>query len=433
MFLPPSSQPQPCNLFNYTGIASSNVANVLVDCQHNDWNWITWYIAATNAANNYAAVITPLFPINQVPPANLNTPGGRDFSSSWTDKQGRRWLFGGNGYPFPSPLGKQVPGFLNDLWVFDESVGGWVPANVRTILPPNTTQFILDPTQLEFTNVATGAAPGSRWGSSSWTDTSGTLWLFGGQGFGNTPNQIDPVLLNDLWKCTPGASVDGNGAGTSSCPWVFVGGSTAGNQAGSYGSEGVANGSNIPGGRWAAATQTDSAGNVWLFGGQGVDSAGNTGLLSDLWKFSGGQWTWVAGSNLANVNGVYGTKGSGALANTPGGRQAGVLWVDPSGNVWLFGGFGLDSAGTGGPAGAILNDLWEFTGGQWVWVSGNNLANQTGTYGTQATNNLSTGAAANVPGSRSGRCRLERLQQQPLAFWRLGIWYNYHGPNWVPK
>jgi hypothetical protein len=84
------------------------------------------------------------------------------------------------------------------------------------------------------------------------------------------------------------------------------------------------------------------------------------------------------------------------------------MWADSSGNLWLFGGFGLDSAGTGSagppPAGAILNDLWEFniTTKQWVWVSGNNLANQTGTYTTQATSNLSTGAAANVPGSRWG-------------------------------
>ena len=69
-------------------------------------------------------------------------------------------------------------------------------------------------------------------------------------------------------------------------------------------------------------------------------------------------------------------------------------------NLWLFGGFGLDSVGTGGPEGAILNDLWEFKGGQWIWVSGGGatgLANQSGTYGTQT-----AAAAANVPGARWG-------------------------------
>jgi hypothetical protein len=110
----------------------------------------------------------------------------------------------------------------------------------------------------------------------------------------------------------------------------------------------------------------------------------------------------VAGSNLAGVNGVYGTKGS-PTGGAPGGRQAAVLWVDASGNVWLFGGFGFDATGTNAPEGAILNDLWEYTtAGQWVWVSGSNLANQTGTYGTQATSNQFTPSAGTVPGSRWG-------------------------------
>jgi galactose oxidase-like protein len=217
-------------------------------------------------------------------------------------------------------------------------------------------------------------------------------------------------LLNDVWKCTPGLSVDATGAGTSSCPWTFVGGSTAGDTTGVYGTQGAPGG--VPGGRWAAATTMDAAGHFWLFGGQGVDSAGTIGLLNDLWEYNpaANQWTWIgpATSIVANQNGSYGTEGTGTGTTAPGGRQAGVLWADTSGNIWLFGGFGLDSAGTGNagppPAGAILNDLWEFniTTKQWTWISGSNLANQTGTFGAQATGNLSTGAAADVPGSRWG-------------------------------
>jgi hypothetical protein len=414
MFLPPASQPQPCNLFNYTGIATANVSNVIVDCQHNDWNWISWYISNTSAANNYSAVTTPLIPVNALPPADLGTPGGRDFAATWTDKtvSGRKWLFGGLGFPYPSPYGKQVQGLLNDLWVYDPGEG-WIPANLPTIID-RAGDWVVEPGPLEATNVASGASPGSRWGSSSWSDTAGNLWLFGGQGYGSTPGQLDSVLLNDLWRCTPGASIDINGAGTSSCPWTFVGGSTTGNQSGSYGTQGVAGAAcgtspcNVPGGRWAAATATDASGNFWLFGGQGMDSTGKIGLLNDLWEYNAtaNQWTWTgtgpANSNLVNQNGNYGSQGAGTTATAPGGRQAGVLWVDTSNNVWLFGGFGLDSAGTGGPAGAILNDLWEFTGGQWVWVSGSKLANQTGTYGTQETNNLSPATPGSVPGSRWG-------------------------------
>ena len=127
-----------------------------------------------------------------------------------------------------------------------------------------------------------------------------------------------------------------------------------------------------------------------------------------------------------------------AGTTAPGGRQAAVLWADTSGNIWLFGGFGLDSAGTGNagppPAGAILNDLWEFniTTKQWTWVSGSNLANQTGTYGAEATSNLSTGAATDMSRIALGRRRLERCQQQSLVFRWLGIRHQYHGPDWIP-
>ncbi len=432
LFLPPSSQPQPCSLFNYTGIASGNVSNVIVDCQHNDWNWITWYVGKTNGANNYAAVTTPLFPKNVPPPPNLNTPGGRDFASTWTDTQGRRWLFGGNGFPYPSPLGAQLPGFLNDLWVFDEGAGGWVPANLPTMLPPLATQWIVDPTQLEATNAGTGAAPGSRWGSSSWTGSGGDLFLFGGQGFGST--FLDPVLLNDVWRCTPAAAtVDSNGAGTASCPWVLASGSTAGNTPGIYPAS--VGGAGTPGGRWAAATATDAAGNVWLFGGQGLDKSGATGLLNDLWMYNIGTntWTWEGPSTsiAANQTGIYPAAVGGASATTaPGGRQAAVLWVDSAGNVWLFGGFGLDSVPTGAsppPAGAILNDLWELPkagpmAGQWVWVAGSNTANQAGTYGTQAVATLITPPpAGNFPGARWGAVGWTD-SDAPNNLWLFGGW-----------
>jgi len=203
--------------------------------------------------------------------------------------------------------------------------------------------------------------------------------------------------------------VDATGAGTSSCPWTFVSGSAAGNAKGVYGTQGTPGGS--PGGRWAAATTTDLAGDVFIFGGQGLDSAGTVGLLNDLWEYTGGQWTWIgpSTSNTANHFGNYPTMvGTGNGTTAPGGRQHATLWVDSSGNIWLFGGFGLDSIGTGNggppPAGAILNDLWEYNKStqQWIWVSGNILANQTGVYGSQATSNLSAGAATSVPGSRWG-------------------------------
>jgi hypothetical protein len=114
-------------------------------------------------------------------------------------------------------------------------------------------------------------------------------------------------------------------------------------------------------------------------------------------------------SSAINQNGSYpSTPGTGSGTTAPGSRQAAVLWADSSGNIWLFGGFGLDSVGTGNagppPAGAILNDLWEFniSTKQWIWVSGANLANQTGTYNAQAIDNTSTPVTGSMPSSRWG-------------------------------
>lgn len=428
MFQLAHSQPQPCAIYFYTGIAIANVSDVLVDCEHNDWAWGSWFLNSTTGANNYASVTTPLFPANAPYSGDFSTPGGRDFAATWTDKFGRHWLFGGSGWPYPSPLGKQNFGLLNDLWVFDNSLnpqdntGGWLPANLQVYTNSTSVPIVfevrVDPLEgedyIQPTTPPLGTLPSARWGASSWTDAAtGDLYLFGGQ-------QADTGLLNDIWKCTPppfgvyaaplgfSTTVDPEGAGTTSCPWTFVSGPGV-NVTGNYGSQGVAGG--VPGGRWAAATTTDASGNVFIFGGQGVDSAGTIGLLNDLWEFSGGQWTWIgpSASKVANQNGVYpAAVGSGSGTTAPGGRQHATLWVDTSGNIWLFGGFGLDSIGTGNggppPSGAILNDLWEYnkSSQQWIWVSGNNLANQTGVYGSQATSNLSTGAATSVPGSRWG-------------------------------
>jgi hypothetical protein len=418
VFLPPTSQPQRCWPWYWTGIANGNISSVIIDCQHNDWNWISWETPETKTANNYAAVTTPLKTPNTLFGPNLGEPGGRDFAVAWTDKLGRKWLFGGLGYPYKITLPPNVipENLLNDLWVYDASLGGWVPANLPMYVNTGGS-WVVDPTPLKAQDVpgsygtlgtASGGAPGSRWGGSTWTDAGGNLWMFGGQGYDSTASQ-NSALLNDIWEWVPGTLDSHTGgwiAGTFTGQWIWQGGSNTGNQSGVYGTQGTAAAGNIPGGRWAAATVTDPTGNVWLFGGQGYDSAGKVGLLNDLWEYSptSKQWTWMgpSASNVANQNGSYGTLGTGSGTTAPGGRQHATLWADASGNIWLFGGFGFDSAGTGSPEGAILNDLWQFntTTKQWVWMSGGGttgIANQAGTYGTQT-----TAAAANVPGARWG-------------------------------
>jgi hypothetical protein len=110
-----------------------------------------------------------------------------------------------------------------------------------------------------------------------------------------------------------------------------------------------------------------------------------------------GQWTWMGGSSTANQLGVYGTKGTAAPGNIPGGRYGHIAWTDSaSGNLWLFGGFGYDSVPPTISLGD-LNDLWKYNIalGQWTWVSGANTQNQIGVYGTKGIANIN-----NVPGAR---------------------------------
>ena len=136
--------------------------------------------------------------------------------------------------------------------------------------------------------------------------------------------------------------------------WTWVGGSNTigvnGGQSGVYGTLGVPAAGNFPGSRTLPVSWTGKDGRLWLFGGGGYDSAGNNGDLNDLWVFnpSTNEWTWMAGSNTIGPNcdpnggqcgqsAVFGTLGTPALGNTPGGLSGASGWTDTSGNLWLFG------------------------------------------------------------------------------------------------
>jgi hypothetical protein len=155
-----------------------------------------------------------------------------------------------------------------------------------------------------------------------------------------------------------------------------VSGSNLINQVGNYGTLGTPAASNVPGARQASMSFIDGSGNFWVFGGFDLDSKGNPDALNDLWEFKAGQWTWMSGANVVNQTGVYGTQGVAASTNVPGARWSSGAWTDAGGNFWLFGGQGYDSIGNGS-----LNDVWEYKGGQWIWVKGPASVSQAGIYG----------------------------------------------------
>jgi len=187
--------------------------------------------------------------------------------------------------------------------------------------------------------------------------------------------------LNDLWEYSP-----------SSNQWTWVGGSSGTVATAVYGTKGMAAAANVPGGRYRAASWTDANGNFLLFGGQGNDSTNLIGWLNDMWEYSpsSGQWTWVSGSNVQGVTGVYGAKGVAAASNMPGGRAGAVVWTDASGNLWLYGGQATSINWAG--------DLWEYSppSGEWTWIGGSSSLDAPAVYGT-----LGAPAISNMPGARA--------------------------------
>ena len=365
----------------FTGIASLNVMGcngsgsgtpsnpTPTPAIHNQWTWV----GGPNVTEQGGIYGT------QGTAAPNNIPGAREQAVSWTDPSGVFWLFGGMGDDSSVPSnGTQtnvivVGSYLNDLWKYSGGQWTWMGgSNLANQPAVYGTQGTTAP----------GNIPGPRVGSASWTDSAGDLWLFGGGTYatiGNITYLNTVSYLNDLWKYSAGQ-------------WTWMGGSSTANQPGIYGTQGGAGPGNIPGGRLHAVSWTDSSGNFWLFGGLSVDSTGAKGNLNDLWNYSAGQWTWMAGSNLINQAGIYGTQGTAAPTNIPGSREQAFSWIDSSGNLWLFGGDGFDSQGTYG----FLNDLWRYSAGQWTWMNGSNTVYEAAVYGTQG-----TAAPANTPGARN--------------------------------
>ena len=264
-------------------------------------------------------------------PAASNVPGARFNSFSWTDNDGNFWLFGGRGYDSTTTIGD-----LNDLWRYDPGTNMWTwVSGSKVFEQPGVygTQGTPD----------TDNVPGARVKSISWIDNAGNLWLFGGYGYDNTTTI---GWLNDLWCYDPDTNM-----------WTWVSGSNTINQAGTYGTKGTADAANVPGARDLSVSWTDSAGNLWLFGGRGYDNAGGSSL-NDLWCYDPdtNMWTWVSGSNTINQAGTYGTKGTADAANVPGARGNSISWIDNAGNFWLLGGHGYVTTTSKGR----LNDLWRY-------------------------------------------------------------------------
>ena len=285
-----------------------------------------------------------------------NLPGGRFDAVSWTDSSGNFWLFGGTG---EDSTGSGGGGYLNDLWEFNLVTGEWTWESGSNIAGADGIYGTLGTPSISNT-------PGARDGSVSWVDSSGNLWLFGGE----LPNGAS----NDLWRFNPTTKA-----------WTWVSGSSTINASAVYGSLGVAAPNNVPGARFGADGWIDRDGNLWLFGGTSIVSTGAV-YLNDLWKFNPAseEWAWMNGSSTTNGSAVYGTLGVASSNTTPGvsfQQSATASWSDSSGDFWLFDG-----------------NIWKFspTTDQWTWISESGTAVVYGTKGTPSASNFPGGGAGSA-------------------------------------
>ena len=141
----------------------------------NQWVWVN--------GDNYPN-ITGSYGVKGVS-NSLNNPGSRSGSVSWIDASGNFYLFGGIGYDANGTVG-----FLNDLWKYNPSSNQWVwisGSNTSNINGIYGTMGVLSGSN----------SPGARYNAVSWSDGSGNLWLFGGNGY---PAAGSTGLLNDLWS-----------------------------------------------------------------------------------------------------------------------------------------------------------------------------------------------------------------------------------------
>lgn len=315
-------------LFGGFGFDSSGTTGDLNDMWVFDPTSLEWtWISGSNSRNQ-----SGVYGTKGVPDAD-NVPGARVRATSWTDGSGKFWVFGGVGSDAAGNIGD-----LNDLWKFDPVTKEWAwmgGSDVREQHGVYGTKGVASVLN----------QPGARDASAVWQGTDGKFYLFGGEGFDGIGGQGQ---LSDLWSLNP-----------ATLEWTWVSGNALVNQIGVYGTKGTASPSNVPGGNNGSCAWVDSSGRLWLFGGRGYDATGSLGYLGDLWKYdvAAGQWTWVFGNKTAFQQGHYGAKGKRYLSNIPGGRFHLMSWVGANGDLWLFGGTGIDGQGSID----YLNDVWKYT------------------------------------------------------------------------
>lgn len=171
------------------------------------------------------------------------------------------------------------------------------------------------------------------------------LFMFGGNILNKSTRHIATGFTSDMWRYD-----------VSTDTWHYITGRTQPGQPANYGRLGEVSSINVPGCRRGAATWTDSANFLWMFGGEGADAELPTELrsaklLSDFWRFhlDSMQWVWMGGSQKGEAEPAF------TRSAVPPRRVDSAAWEDTDHRTfYIFGGLGHD----GMQHDYYLSDLW---------------------------------------------------------------------------
>lgn len=275
---------------------------------------------------------------------SINTqPEGRKGASTWVDKNGDLWMFGGRGFDNVSNY--------DQMWHFSAKKNNW-------ILMGGTDKTNQKNKVSNKKENSTGSLPGARYGSAFWSDKDGNFWMFGGSVYSN--EKAKDSYLADLWQFDFNKKT-----------WILVAGpieedpKVSASDKEDFG--------RIPSARAQASSWYNSNNNsLYIYGGYGLDpKALGDGGLSDLWQFDiiAKRWILLKGKSGHFEKSITGVTGVASDDVTPGFRHEAISWTDDLGDFWLFGG----QRTTQNNIMYLNNDIWKYSpsNNKWMYIQSN--------------------------------------------------------------
>ncbi len=268
-----------------------------------------------------------------------NTPALKD-GITWA-VNGKLYLYGNTRYSY----GGMITFPTLDMWSFDTltSIWTWLSGKNHDSITQHGNSFLL--ASYGTKGVAgPDVTPGYNQEAVTWV-LNGKLYMYGGKN-----NTTMTSAKGDLWMYDPTTNY-----------WTWLDGGNYLSQHAIYGTRGVPNAVNHPGGIINALSWVRN-GKLYMYGGAGYDSL-NFGLLNDLWEYdpTSGYWTWLKGDRMVNSKGAFGTKGVASSSNNPPHSVKGGWYLNNKFYAYSTKG----------------DDLWSYdhVTSNWTWLKGDTTIN----------------------------------------------------------